>query len=171
MEYYIGKALFDLESLKNIILWSCFEVLISIFDGHGFTISFLPYTPYILVLTQQKTAFDSLVRKEEIAHNKQFLLFSLCFLLKQVTVSPFVHIFAIISLFGAKSEEPKIGISGKVLTCYHTIQTLKDPQEKGFRKVVEKRRKSWLPAFSPFPRMFSTPWKRKLFYQCVNFWL
>ena len=29
---------------------------------------------------------------------------------------PFVHIFAIISLFTAELEEPKIGISGKGLT-------------------------------------------------------
>ena len=65
---------------------------------------------------QQKTAFENIVRKGEIARNKQFLLFPLCFLLKQITESPFVHIFAIISLFAAKLEEPKIGISGKGLT-------------------------------------------------------
>ena len=51
----------------------------------------------------------------EIAHKDQFLLFPQCFLLKQIIVSPFVYIFAIISLFAAEREEHKIGISGKGL--------------------------------------------------------
>ena len=34
----------------------------------------------------------------------------------QIIVSPFVHIFDIISLFAAEMEEPKIGILGKGLT-------------------------------------------------------
>ena len=33
----------------------------------------------------------------------------------QKIVSPFVHIFYIVSLFAAEFEEPKIGISGKGL--------------------------------------------------------
>ena len=45
----------------------------------------------------------------KISHNKQFLLFLYCFLLNQIIVSPFVHIFDI------ESEEPKIGIWGKGL--------------------------------------------------------
>ena len=47
--------------------------------------------------------------KGEIARNEQFLLFPQCFLLKQIIVSPppFVHIFAIISLFAAELEAPK----------------------------------------------------------------
>ena len=53
--------------------------------------------------------------KGEIARYEQFLLFPQCFLLKQIIVSPFVHIFAIISLFTAELEEPKTGISGKGL--------------------------------------------------------
>ena len=48
--------------------------------------------------------------KEEIAHNKQFLLFPQCFLLNQKIVFPFVNIFDIISLFAAELEEAKIGI-------------------------------------------------------------
>ena len=65
---------------------------------------------------QQQTAFESIVGKEEIAHNEQFLLFPQCFLLNQTTVvSPFINIFDIISLFAAECEESKIGISGKVL--------------------------------------------------------
>ena len=54
--------------------------------------------------------------KGEIAHNEQFLLFPQCFLLNQIIVSRFVHIFDIIFLFAAELEEPKIGISGKGLT-------------------------------------------------------
>ena len=50
--------------------------------------------------------------KEEIA---QYLLFPQCFLLNQKIVSPFVHIFDVISLFAAELEKPKIGISGKEL--------------------------------------------------------
>ena len=51
--------------------------------------------------------------KDEIASNKQFLLFPQCFLLNQTSESPFVYIFDIISLFAAEFEKPKIGISGK----------------------------------------------------------
>ena len=61
--------------------------------------------------------------KEEIARNEQFLLFPQCFLLNQKIVSPFVNIFDILSLFAAKFEEPKIGLSGKGLskvTLSHT---------------------------------------------------
>ena len=61
---------------------------------------------------QQKTAFENIVGRE-IARNEQFLLFSQSFLLSQVIVSPFVHIFDIISLFAAEFEEPKIGVLGK----------------------------------------------------------
>ena len=54
--------------------------------------------------------------KGEIARNEQFLLFPQCFLLNQIIVYPFVHIFFdIISLFAAELEDPEIGISGKGL--------------------------------------------------------
>ena len=67
---------------------------------------FKPFTPQILILTDQPwTAFENIVGKEEIARNEQFLLFSQCFLLSQITVSPFVHIFDIISLFAAELED------------------------------------------------------------------
>ena len=59
---------------------------------------------------QEQTAFENIVEKEEIAHNEQFLLFLQCFLLNQITVSPFVYIFDIVSLFAAELKEPKIGI-------------------------------------------------------------
>ena len=63
---------------------------------------------------QQQTAFENIVGKREIVQNKQFLLFPHCFQLNQKNVSPFVHIFDIISLFAIELEEPKIGISGSV---------------------------------------------------------
>ena len=59
---------------------------------------------------EQQTAFENIVGKEEIAHNKHF---PQCFLLHQIVVSPFLYIFGILSLFAAELEEPKIGISGK----------------------------------------------------------
>ena len=59
---------------------------------------------------QQQTAFENIVGKEEIARNEQFLPFPQCFLLNQIIVSPFVHVFDIIFLFAAKLEEPKTRI-------------------------------------------------------------
>ena len=56
------------------------------------------------------TAFENIVGKGEIAYNEQFLLFPQCFLRNQVIVSPFVHIFGIISLFAAEFEDTKIHI-------------------------------------------------------------
>ena len=70
----------------------------------------------MLILThQQQTAFENIVGKGEIALNEQFLLFPQCFLLSQILVSPFVHIFDLISLFTTELEKPKIGISGERL--------------------------------------------------------
>ena len=59
---------------------------------------------------QQQTAFENIVGKEEIARKEQFLLFPQCFLLNQKSVSPFVNIVDILSLFSDELEEPKIGI-------------------------------------------------------------
>ena len=59
---------------------------------------------------QQQIAFENIVGKGEIACNEQFLLFPQCFLLNQITESPFGDIFDIISLFAAELEKPKIGI-------------------------------------------------------------
>ena len=58
---------------------------------------------------KRKTAFENIVPKGEIARNDQFILYPQCFLLNQKIVSPFVHIFDIISLFAAELEDPKIG--------------------------------------------------------------
>ena len=63
----------------------------------------------------QYESFENTAGKGKIARNKQFLLFPQCFLLDQIIVFPFVHIFDIISLFAAGFEEHKFGISGKGL--------------------------------------------------------
>ena len=63
----------------------------------------------------QQTAYENIVRKGEIAHHEQFILFPQCFLLNQIVVSPFIHIFDITSVFAAESEDPKIGKSDKGL--------------------------------------------------------
>ena len=59
---------------------------------------------------------DTFIRLSSKHRNEQFLHFPQCFQLNQITVSPFVHIFDIITLFDVESEEPKIGISGKGLS-------------------------------------------------------
>ena len=59
---------------------------------------------------QQQIAFENNVGLGEIARNEQFFLFPQCFLLNRITVSPFVHIFDIISLLAAEFEKPKIGV-------------------------------------------------------------
>ena len=77
----------------------------------------------MLILThQQQTAFKTIVGKEEIARNEHFLLFPQCFLLNLIIVSPFVHVFEIISLFAAEFEGPKIGISGKGLKHISSVK-------------------------------------------------
>ena len=65
--------------------------------------------------------------KEEIARNKQFLLFPQSFLHNQKIVSPFVNIYDIKSLFAAKSEEPNIGMWGKGLIAVETLFEDKNP--------------------------------------------
>ena len=51
---------------------------------------------------QQTASFENVVGKDEIACNKQFLLFPQCFLLNQKIVYPFANNFDIISLFAAE---------------------------------------------------------------------
>ena len=68
----------------------------------------------MLILThQQKTVFENIVGKGEIAPNEEFLLFPQCFLFIQIIVFQFDHIFEIISLFAAVFKEPKIGLWSK----------------------------------------------------------
>ena len=68
----------------------------------------------MLILTHhQQTAFENIAGKEQIACNKQFLLFLQCFLINQRIVSPFVHIFDTISLFAVELESPKLACDVK----------------------------------------------------------
>ena len=62
---------------------------------------------------QQQTDFEKIAVKGEIAHNEQFLLFTQCFLLNQITVCS----FDIISFFATELEKPEISKSGKGLKC------------------------------------------------------
>ena len=65
--------------------------------------------------SKQQRAFENIEGKEEIARNVQFLLFPTMFSIQSCNCIPIFHIFDIITLFAAKLEEPKIGISGKGL--------------------------------------------------------
>ena len=58
---------------------------------------------------QQKTTIKDIVGKGEIARYEQY------FLHNKIIVSPFGHIFDIISLLAAELDEPKIGMSVKGL--------------------------------------------------------
>ena len=82
--------------------------------------------------------FITIVGKGEIACNKQFLLFPKCFLLNQVIVSPFVHIFDIISVFAAELERPKIGMWGKVINLQnHSFLTFLQWKHLQFYKIFK----------------------------------
>ena len=59
---------------------------------------------------QQQTSFENIVGKEEIALNKQFILFPTVFSTQSDNCTPFVRIFDIIFLFAAELEKPEIGI-------------------------------------------------------------
>ena len=67
------------------------------------------------------------------------------------TISPFPTVFSKRLVLQTSKNQ---GLFGKGLTLYHTIPTLNDPEKEGFWKHFGKRRKCWLPAFSPFPKMF-----------------
>ena len=69
---------------------------------------------------QQQTAFEKIVGKGEIARN----VFPQCFLLNQIIVPSFVHIFEIISLFPAELLEPKIGVSGRGLITFSPLRIM-----------------------------------------------
>ena len=72
---------------------------------------------YILILTHFDASatdtFEKIVGKGEIACYEQFLLLQQCFLPNQITVSPFVHIFDIVSLFGAEFEKLELAYQVK----------------------------------------------------------
>ena len=79
------------------------------------------YSTNIHFDASEQTAFENIVGKEEIARNEQFLLSPQCFLLYQISVSPFVHIFDFISLLNVELEESKIGIPGKCLRVNNNL--------------------------------------------------
>ena len=76
------------------------------------------------MMHQHQTAFENMLGKGEIGRNEQFLLFPQCFLLNRITVTAFVHIFDIISLFAAEFEKPKIGITAKGLKLFYELQKI-----------------------------------------------
>ena len=75
--------------------------------------------------------------KREITQNEQFLLFPQRFLLNQIVVSTFAHIFDILSLFAAELDDPEIGILGKGLNHYQVTNLdsckLKDFSDDNFK--------------------------------------
>ena len=89
--------------------------------------------------------FINIGGKRKNAGNQHFLLFPQCFLdpIKEKMLSAMLSIWTIL-------------LSSKELTLYHTIPTFNHLEEGGFWKHFGKRRKCWLQAFSPFPKMFST---------------
>ena len=64
--------------------------------------------PLLILTYLQQTGFENIVGKEEIARNKQFLLFPQCFLTQSDTCTQLVHIIDIIFSFASELEE--IGI-------------------------------------------------------------
>ena len=103
---------------------------------------------------QQRTAFENFEQKGVIVRNEQILLFPQCFLLNQIIISPFVHIFDIKSLFAAKLEESKISISGKGLTNYDTMSHFDARKIYSCGKDCEKRRNYLLQEFYPFSTLY-----------------
>ena len=93
---------------------------------------------------------ENIVRKGEIAGNRQFLLFSQCFLLHMVFIFRFkctlkCELFAICF----NSDQPKILSSGNGLTHHHTIVILNYSEEDKypFENTTAE-------VFSPFLTMF-----------------
>ena len=64
---------------------------------------------------QQHTAFENIVGKGEIARNEQLLLFPQCFRPNQITVSPLVHIFYILSFLHHNTVKSKSLLNDKFL--------------------------------------------------------
>ena len=106
----------------------------------------------------QYKSFENTVGKGEIAHTEQFLLFQQCCLLVWRTFCHFLQTCncCLQNSFGLEDSKVCHWEKVKRLTLYHTIPPFNNPKKKGFGKHCGKRRKCWLPAFSPFPTMFST---------------
>ena len=90
---------------------------------------------------QQLKFLKTLWEKEKLLLNKQFLHFPQCFLLNQIIVSPFHHIFDIISLVAFELEEPKISISGKGLNIDIIInRAVRKMILRSIRKIIAGKR-------------------------------
>ena len=108
---------------------------------------------------KKKKPFENITGKGETAGNQHFLpLFDYFFLPhKRKFLSFFSRPLNGFSLF-----ECEILSLVKDLSFYHTVPNFNDPKEEGFRKLCWKRRRRWLPAFSPSRIAFSTPSKREI---------
>ena len=119
---YLSNSLRQTRKKNHFLKQSPFVEVISVYrmmDFVSFWLETVCSSPYSI-----DAHFENIVEKGEIARNEQFLLFPQCFLLNQTIVSPFVHIFDIISLFATEFEKPKIGISGKGLRKGHLLHFL-----------------------------------------------
>ena len=81
---------------------------------------------------QQQIAFENIVGKGEITQNEQFLLFPQCLFTQSDNCIPIYPSIDTTSLFAAKLEEPKIGVSGKGLICSAFNETR--------NKMIERKR-------------------------------
>ena len=78
-------------------------------DGHDMIHAVMTELTLHSMDTYNRQLLKTLREKKKLLRTSNFS-FPQCFLLNQINVSPFVHIFDIISLFAAELEEPKIGI-------------------------------------------------------------
>ena len=53
-------------------------------------------------------------------------------------------------------DECKFSLGDNGLTLYHAVLTFNNPEKGGVKIYFWKRRKCWIAAFSPCPKMFST---------------
>ena len=76
-------------------------------------------------------------------------------------------------------DQSKILSFGKELNKYHTILTSNlhhtiltfiDLRKKPFETILEKRIKCWSPAFSPFPKTFSSLSKAEVIFEILSLW-
>ena len=84
------------------------------FTFNGSIIDDIVFNPLLILTHQQQTSFENIVGKEEIACNKQFLLFPQHFLLSQIIV-PHLLIFLtsyFYLLLNWKSPKLTYGVKG-----------------------------------------------------------
>ena len=79
------------------------------------------------------------------------------FSMQSVSENPLIATFQLSSAASLNLGQSQDGVLGNGLTLYHTIPTFNHPMEEGFGKHG-----GWLPAFSPFPTVFSTLSRREI---------